>query len=124
MCWFGVSVADMWTKIPNLWQLKVPPGLASRTHLVLEKWQELPLHGQKPLLISLRYEVSEALVALELNGNVDVLRHLNDLTVKNVRRVIGAADPDKRTLTIGTARVCDLTKPSAVPAKHPHRVKI
>jgi hypothetical protein len=102
----------------------VTSGLAPGTYLVLEKWQELLLHSQKPLLIGLRQEVSEARVVLALDRDVRVLWYFNDLTVKNVRPIVGAADPDKRTLTVGAARVRDVTKPSAVLTKHSHRVKI
>ena len=90
----------------------------------MQERQELPLHSQKSLLLGLRHEVSKTRMALALDRNIRVLWNFYDLPVKNVRQVLGAGDPDKRTFTIGASRVGDVTKPSAVLTEHPHRVKI
>jgi hypothetical protein len=99
-------------------------GLAARTCLVLKKRQELSLHGKKPLLVGLRHKVSEAGVAFELPRDIGILRNFDDLPMENVRWVRGAADPDESTLTVGTARMRDIPKPSAVLTEHAHRLKI
>jgi hypothetical protein len=74
--------------------------------------------------MGLRHEVSEAGVKPQLARNVGVLWNLNHLTVKNVRRVGSAADPHKRTLSVGAARVREITKPSAVFTQPSHSVEI
>jgi hypothetical protein len=74
--------------------------------------------------VGLCHEISETRVTFKLGRRIGVLGQLDDLSVKNVRWVVGAGDPDKGTLTIGAARMCDVPKPSAVLTEHTHGLKI
>ncbi len=98
--------------------------LAPGAHLALKQRQKLSLHGQEPPLMSLRHQVPEARVAFRLDCDICILGNLNDLPVEDVRRVFGTADLNEGALTIGTARMCDVPKPSAVFAEHAYRPKI
>jgi hypothetical protein len=99
-------------------------GLAPGAHLALKQREKLSLHSQESLLVGLRHEVSEARVAFKLGRDVRVLGNLNDLPVEDMRWVIRAANPNEGALAIGTARMCDVPKPSAVLAEDAHGLKI
>jgi hypothetical protein len=102
----------------------MPNRLAAWASLVLKKRQELSLHGKKPLLVGLSHKVPEAGVAFALHRDIAILRNFDDLPMENVRWVLGAADPDECTPTIGTSGMCDVPKPSAVLTEHAHGLKI